>query len=194
MVSTPSRMYRILAGPHKLEDIVKRKIGRSLAPVIILMAALIAPAQPAAAADPFIVPAGIGCADFNLGITTSGGNLHTKEFFDAEGNLVRIITAGKGVLLTWTNYGTDPDNPVEGESITIRTDGSVSQTRVNADGTYTVTAMGHNGIVFFPTDVPAGPRTTQYTGRVVYNVDPATGVFTLISSSGQELDICAELS
>lgn len=79
-------------------------------------------------------------------------------------------------------------------SITIRTDGSVSETEINPDGTWTVTATGHNGLIMFPTDVPAGPTTTHYIGKIVYTVDPSTGVFTLVSTAGQELDVCAELA
>jgi hypothetical protein len=105
---------------------------------------------------------------------------------DEEGNVVRLLEAGKGVLLTYTNLDT-------GESVTIRTDGSVASTRVNADGTLTVTATGHNGLILFPTDIPAGPTTTHYIGKLVYDIDPVTGVFTLVSSSGQQRDICAEL-
>ncbi|MFN8490788.1 MAG: hypothetical protein U0350_24565 [Caldilineaceae bacterium] len=48
-------------------------------------------------------------------------------------------------------------------------------------------------IILFPTDVPAGPSTTQYVGQVVYTVD-AAGVFTLQQVSGQTTDICAALS
>jgi hypothetical protein len=160
----------------------------------ILAALILTAAQPVVADDPpLILPAGLACPDFNLGISGTGGNLHTKEFEDREGNLVRIITAGKGVLLTYTNYGPDPDNPVAGASVTIRTDGSVTKTTFNPDGTQTVSATGHNGLVLFPTDIPEGPTTTQYIGRIVYNVDPATGIFTLVSTSGSQRDICAEL-
>jgi hypothetical protein len=116
-----------------------------------------------------------------------------KEFVDRNGDPVRIITAGKGFLLTYTNYGPDPDNPVAGASVTIRTDGSVSKTTYNPDGTQTVSATGHNGLILFPTDVPAGPTTTHYIGRIVYTIDEDF-VFTLVSTSGSQRDICAELS
>jgi hypothetical protein len=96
-------------------------------------------------------------------------------------------------LLTYTNYGPDPDNPVAGTSVTIRTDGSVTEITHNPDGTLTYTLTGHNGLVLFPSDIPPGPSTTQYIGRVVFDVDPATGVFTLVSTSGTQRDICAEL-
>jgi hypothetical protein len=169
-------------------------ISRGLALSALAAAALVAPAQPALADDvSFILPAGTGC-EFNLGVSWTGGNLHTKEFTDENGNTVRLLTAGKGVLLTYTNYGMKPKKPVEGESITIRTDGSVTEIVVNPDGTLTYTATGHNGLVMYPSDVPAGPSTTHYIGKIVFTVDPVTGVFTLVSTSGSELDVCAELA
>jgi hypothetical protein len=129
----------------------------------------------------------MACPDFDLQVSWSGGSVHTKQFVDRNGNLVKIITAGKGFLLTYTNLDT-------GNSVTIRTDGSVSKTTINPDGTQTVSASGHNGLIMFPTDIPAGPTTTHYIGRIVYNVDPATGVFTLVRTSNNQRDICAELA
>jgi hypothetical protein len=165
----------------------------SLIPTAVLTALMLTTAQPASA-DVLILPAGTACPGFNLGLESTGGNLHTQEFKDKNGNVVRILTAGKGVVLTWTNYGTDPDHPVAGTSVTIRTDGSVTSTRTNPDRTLTVTATGHNGLILFPTDVPAGPTTTQYIGRIVYTIDPGSGVFTLLSTSGSARNICAELA
>ena len=181
------------------------KIARMLAPAVLAAATLvIGSAQAAYAAPPtptpnpfpngVFLPVGEGCPGFNLSISWAGGNLHTKEFTDDDGDVVRIITAGKGFDITYTNFGTDPDAPVKGESVTVRTPGSVNKTVNNPDGTQTVTATGHNGLVLFPTDFPAGPTTTHYSGRIVYNVDPKTGVFTLLSTTGQERDICAELT
>jgi hypothetical protein len=169
------------------------KTARRLAPAFMVAAFALTATPPASAAE-FFLPKGLGCADFNLKITTTGGNLHTKEWLDESGNVVRSITAGKGVDLTYTNFGPDPDNPVAGKSVTIKTAGSVTKTVRNPDGTLTVRYSGHNGLVLFPSDVPAGPTTTQYVGTVVANIDPATGVFTLISTAGQQRDICAELA
>ncbi|MFB0840323.1 hypothetical protein ACETK3_20260 [Arthrobacter sp. E44] len=154
---------------------------------MIFVAALFATAQPAEADDPIVLDPGLGCPGFALQLQGTGGNLQTKDFYDKNGNKVRTITAGKGVLLTYTNLST-------GKSITFDTSGSVSKTTYNADGTYTVRASGHNGLVLFPSDVPAGPTTTQYTGTIVYTIDPTTGVFTLVSSSGQAVDVCAALA
>ena len=143
---------------------------------------------------PFILlPTGIGCPDFNLGIEWTGGKLHTKTFVDLNGKPVRLV-AGKGFLLTYTNFGPNPDDPIAGQSIKITTGGSVSSTRFNPDGTETVTATGHNGLVLFPSDVPAGPSTTHYIGRIVYHVDNTTGVWTLLRESSNQRDVCAELS
>jgi hypothetical protein len=135
---------------------------------------------------PVTLPAGLACPDFSLRVSWSGGNVHTKKFVDRNDNPVKIITAGKGFLLTYTNLDT-------GNSVTVRTDGSVSKTTFNPDGTQTVSATGHNGLILFPSDVPAGPTTIHYIGRIVYNVDP-TGVFTLVRTSNNQRDICAELA
>lgn len=170
------------------------KLTRGLALSALAAGALAVPAQPALADEPLILPVGLGCPDFNLGLSSSGGNLHTLEFKDADGNVVRTLTAGKGVLLTYTNYGEDPDSPVAGKSISIKTGGSVTKTVNNPDGTQTVTGTGHNGLIMFPTDVPAGPTATQYVGQIVYHVDPATGIFTLLSTTGTKIDVCDALS
>ena len=170
-------------------------ITRVFAPAALAAAALVAPAPVAVAADvSFILPAGTGC-DFRLGVSWTGGNLQTKEFVDDDGNTVRLLVSGKGTVITYTNYGFKPGrNPSAVDSITIRTDGSVTETVTNPDGTQTVTSTGHNGLILFPTDEPAGPSTIHYIGKVVYTVDPATGVFTLVSTSGQAIDVCAELA
>lgn len=173
---------------------MKSTILRRILPAFFAVAALVAPAQPAAATGhEIILPPGIGCPDFSLGISATGGNLTVKDFTDADGNVVRNITAGKGVLLTYTNYGTKKNKPVAGESVTIRTDGSVTETVTNADGSQTVTSTGHNGLIMFPSDIPAGPSTTHYIGKIVFTIG-TDGVFTLVSTSGQERDICAELA
>lgn len=172
---------------------MKNKNSLRFAPAAVLLAVFFAPAAPAAADQNFILPPGVGC-DFNLGFASKGGNLQTKQFTDKNGDVVRVLSAGKGVVLTYTNYGYDPDNPVAGKSVTIRTDGSVTSTRINPDGTQTVTATGHNGLILFPSDNPPGPSTIHYIGKLVYTVDPDTGVFTFVSSTGQQRDICEELS
>jgi hypothetical protein len=171
------------------------RIVRTAIVAAVLAALMLTAAQATVAngpPDPVETPkpqdflAGEACPDFPLRVSSSGGNLHTKTFEDRNGNPVRIIQAGKGFLLTWTNL-------VSGASVTIRTDGSVSNTTFNSDGTLTVSATGHNGLALFPSDIPAGPTTTQYIGRIVYTIDE-NFVFTLVTTSGSQRDICAELA
>jgi len=164
---------------------MKSTMMHTLVPAALAAAALAIPAQVANADTSLDLPAGQGC-DFALRWDATGGNPIEKDFYDKSGNPVRVLSAGKGTLNTYTNLDT-------GKSISIKTDGSVTSTKTNPDGTLTVTATGHNGLIMFPSDVPAGPTTTQYTGKIVYNIDPKTGVFTLVSTTGTALDVCAAL-
>jgi len=117
-------------------------------------------------------------------IATNPNQVYT-EFKDKNGNIVRSLTAGKGNTLTFTNL-------VTGEKLVVRSNGSVTHVALGADfDTWSIT--GHNVLILFPTDVPAGPMTTLYVGRVVFTVDKTTGVFTLQSTSGHATDICASL-
>jgi hypothetical protein len=132
------------------------------------------------------LPAGLACASFDLRVDGTGSKQKMKEFTDEAGNPVKVITAGKGYDLTFTNLASL-------ESISFPSNGSVQRTTFNDDGTQTVQATGHNVVILFPSDVPAGPSTTLYTGRLVYTVD-AAGVFTVQSTSGRTTDICALLA
>lgn len=164
----------------------RRQVGASA----LLAAALLGLAvpAPASAAPPeydFVFPA---CEGFDLGVNVDDSRSHTvfREFTDREGNLVRTIFAGKGSDLTLANAST-------GEEIFLKGNGTVMNTTMNADGTATVVSTGHNVILLFPTDVPAGPSTTLYVGRVVYE-RTAAGDFTILSTTGESRDICAELN
>jgi hypothetical protein len=165
------------------ENMPLRTRGR-IAAAALLTAVLSAGALPAQAAEPEIFPAGIACA-FELEMETApGGHIVSREFLDADGNLVRILSTGKGQALTFTNADTE-------ESVSSRSNGFTQQISVHPDGTLTVTLTGNNLLIMFPTDVPAGPSTTIYSGRVVFDI--VGDVYTLRSTSGQARDICAEL-
>ncbi|MEO5315980.1 hypothetical protein PV772_17995 [Pseudarthrobacter sp. CC12] len=163
---------------------MKSTMMRTLVPATLAAAAVVIPAQAANADTRMDFPAGTGCA-FPLRWDATGGNLIERDFYDRSGNPVRVLSAGKGTLNTYTNLN-------NGKSISIRTDGSVTSTEFNPDGTITVTATGHNGLIMFPTDVPAGPTTTQYTGKIVYTID-TMGTFKLVSTTGRALDVCDAL-
>jgi hypothetical protein len=159
-----------------------------LVALILMLAVVLGSGSPATADEPdqvFDLPAGLAC-DFHLLLEVFGGNQVMKEFTDENGNPVRMLSAGKGSLLVFTNLDT-------GNTLSLTTGGSVSHTTLNPDGSQTVTGTGHTGLILFPTDVPAGPSTTQYQGRIVYTIDP-DGVFTLQEVDARETDICAALS
>jgi hypothetical protein len=158
----------------------------SVAAAVALTTALAASADAAVAAEHDVVfPAGVAC-DFELAVDLAGGDKRVERtFVDANGNPVRMLSAGVGSQLTFTNLSNDA-------TTALRANGAVMNTVFNADGSQTVTLTEHNVLILFPTDVPTGPSTTLYVGRVVYtDVD---GVFTLKSTSGTATDICAALS
>ena len=168
-----------------------RGMTRRLGIAAVTVALASAPMATSARADDppssiaFELPPDVGCAGFGLRVEGSGSNLHTTELVSPSGR-VRTITAGTGYALTFTNLES-------GASVVTPANGSALQTRSNADGSATVTATGHTLLILFPTDVPAGPSTRVYTGRVVFTVDSAMN-FTVISSAGPSVDICAALS
>jgi hypothetical protein len=169
------------------------KTNRLVASASLLAALSLTVAQPSFAAPPAeepaftveLIPAGLGCA-FPLRLDSSAGEVRTITFKTENGQPGRIISVKTGVVLTYTNLDT-------GESVSIKTSGSV--TSAVRDGvTETRTATGHNGLILFPEDVPAGPTTTQYNGRIVYTFNTETGFVEVIETSGKATDICAELS
>jgi hypothetical protein len=158
---------------------------RALGVAVAAAGMIIAGAASASAAEPIVLPSGIGCA-FELRIDVSGGKQQYREFTDQNGNVVRTISAGRGTDLVFTNAE-------NGKSISLRSNGSVSRTRVNPNGSTSTVATGHNVLILFPSDVPAGPTTTLYVGQVSWDVDSA-GVFTLTGHAGQTTDICAAIA
>ena len=158
--------------------------------LILMLTTVVGPGSLAAATGPpdavLDLPAGTACNDFDLRIEIRGGNNVVKEFRDKNGEVVRTLSAGKGSALSFTNLST-------GATFSLKANGAVAHTRFNPDGSSTVAATGHNVLILFPTDVPAGPSTTLHVGRVVYTVD-TNGVFTVQKVGGNATDICAILS
>jgi hypothetical protein len=150
---------------------------------LAIVCLLVTGAPPASAAGnfPMTFPAGTACPGFDVVISGTGGNFTTRSFVNG-----RTVTAGTGSSLVFTNRST-------GQTFTSSSNGAAQQTTTNADGTQTVTAEGHNVLILFPTDAPAGPSTTLIVGRLVYNVD-AAGNFTVKSITGTTTNICSRLS
>jgi hypothetical protein len=147
--------------------------------------AVVAAAGPASADTSWTLefPAGMFCA-FPLTISGEGGQKTARELPAKDGD-VRVLTAGKGQALTYTNAAT-------GYHFSTRANGAVSWTIQHTDGSQTLRLMGHNVVLMSPTDV-LGPSATVYTGRVVIEVDTA-GVWEVVADNGTALDICAELT
>lgn len=163
---------------------------KALAAAIASGALLISVSGTAVAAPPPTPPdllaqfdAGVACPDFALRITGTGSKARIIKFKNGS-----MITAGRGYLLTFTNRDT-------GESITIKAAGSVQKESAPdpVTGVTTGVGTGDNGFVYFPTDVPPGPSTIMYTGRINYSYDSALN-YTVSSTTGTQRDICAELS
>ena len=195
----PSKQANFLYSPPKQANLLYRsgkvmisKTNRLVASASLLAALSLTMAQPSFAAAPgeepsFTVdlPANAGCS-FPLRLESSAGAVRTITFKTENGQPGRIISVKTGVVLTYTNLATR-------ESVSIKTSGSV--TSAVRDGvTETRTATGHNGLILFPDDVPGGPTTTQYNGRIVYTYNTVTGFIEVIETSGKATDICAELS
>jgi hypothetical protein len=159
--------------------------GVAIAGLVALPAAAQAVPRDVQEAESFYLPAGEACDDFPLIYEADQGMVRTVKLEDKNGNIVRLLEVRTGVVLKFTNDDTD-------ESISFKTSGSVKQTVTDSSGVQTVTATGHNGLIMFSTDIPP-TSATQYTGKLVYKVDPS-GVFTFVSSSNAGIDICAELT
>lgn len=155
-----------------------------------MMAAVLGYGSPSIAADDppdfvLIFPTGVACASFDLQIEGWNGKRQVKTFTDKKG-IVRTLSAGTGSALRYTNLNT-------AKQFSTKSNGAVTQTRVNLDGSSTQILTGHNVVILFPTDVPAGPSTSLYDGgRVVLSID-AEFNFTVKEESGNKTDICAIL-
>jgi hypothetical protein len=148
-----------------------------------LLAGLLSPISSAIANDLVFDP-GQAC---EFGLKVEGSKpAEFKEFKDKDGNLVRLLSAGKGPALSFTNLSNKATLP-------LKANGSVTQITFGSDGLQTWASTGHNILILFPSDIPAGPSTTLHVGRVVFTVD-GKGVFTVQEVSGGQIDICAALS
>ena len=132
-----------------------------------------------------VLPAGLACNGFDLqieGWNSEHGTVTLTK--DHKGN-IRVITAGVGSELRFTNLST-------GATFGTRSNGAVNRTTLNPDGSSDSEVTGHNVLILFPTDSPPGPSTTLYVGRVEFHTDAFFNT-TVLSTSGKSTDICALL-
>jgi hypothetical protein len=157
---------------------------KSLSAAAAAAALAFAPMAPASA-DLF--PAGIACEDFDLQVDVTGDDPQVDEkTFEGRDGSLRILSAGTGSDLVFTNLES-------GATFSLTGNGFVSWTRIDADGSVRVTLTGHNVLIYFPTDTPAGPSTTLVVGREDFTID-SEGNFHQLSRTGHTTDICAALS
>jgi hypothetical protein len=163
----------------------------------------VATAAPASAAPPVSSPeedfeavytAGSACAGFDLRVQGTGSNRTVKDFTDENGN-TRLIAAGKGWDLTFTN-------DFNGKTLVVPSTGSHTDFKVfpgppddgeSLTGLRTLHSSGTFFLVLFPFDVPAGPSATLYKGGQVYltSRDDEGAIWRLQRASGRTTDICA---
>jgi hypothetical protein len=68
----------------------------------IILAGVLGPAALAGSQQRTVLPAGVACP-FELSSTATRSNGIHREFADKNGNVVRLLSAGKGFDLTFTN-------------------------------------------------------------------------------------------
>jgi hypothetical protein len=135
--------------------------------------------------DSGVLPKGQACPGFDLHVVGTDGQAQILTISRA-GETVREIEGGMGWNLTYTNVQT-------GKSVFFPSDYYLRDTVTHKNGMRTVTNVGSFAIIMFPTDVPAGPSTTQYKGLVVYSATP-TNDFTILRTKAASTDVCAMLA
>lgn len=133
----------------------------------------------------FDLPKGLACPDFDLLVDLTGSHTRTKTFTTKDGATVRTIEAGKGYDRKYTNKFTK-------KSVYFPSKTYSADTTFDENGLRTITSTGHFGIIMFPSDVPAGPSTTEYVGRVVHTATPNED-FHIIEVHAKTIDVCAIL-
>lgn len=171
---------------------------RRFTPATLLAAAILAVPTAATAVPPtvnppledfvFEVPEGQGCAEFPLGIEATGSQSPIRTFYDRSGEVSRVLIAGQGYALTFSN----PENDKE---LVLKPTGFSRTTVTREDGRQDVVDRGAFAIILFPTDTPAGPAATLYQGRAVYTLSAdGSNMLESLTASGRTTDICAALS
>jgi hypothetical protein len=128
---------------------------------------------------------GIAC-DFELQVEGWGGNRRMAEYKDEKGNRVRLLEAGPGTALRFTNIANN-------QTFSTDSTGALSQIRYNLNGSFTETDTGQSLLILYPTAQPTGPSTRLISGSIVFTVD-SRGIFYLQEIKGKTTNICAAFS
>jgi len=130
--------------------------------------------------------AGLACPGFPVHVDLTGSQTRTKTFTNKAGKTVRTIESGNGYVRTYINSDT-------GKKVVFPSKHFTADTTFDKNGLGTVVSTGRFGIIMFPTDVPAGPSTTEYKGRVVYKITPTSDI-TIKNVQAKTIDVCAMLA
>ena len=153
------------------------------ATALVMLSSIASAGSPPQAISPWSFRPGRACA-FALRVDGTGGHSIQQTFTNKDGT-VRVLTTGTG---SERHY-----NDMTGATVWLRSNGAVTRTTTMADGSTLDVLTGHNVLFLYPTDIPAGPSTTLYTGRVVFTATPNND-FTLLATQGTSRDLCAELT
>ena len=143
---------------------------------------------PATSANSTIIFAAALACELTLQIDLTGGPQIDKTF-EAPAGTRRVLDTGMGFDLVFTNLD-DPSHP----TLALPGNGAlrwISEEAVGGLQRHTFT--GHNIVIYFPSDIPAGSSKTLVVGREVIAVDSA-GNFTRLSRIGKTTDIWAALT
>jgi hypothetical protein len=136
--------------------------------------------------DHIDLEAGVACPGFPVHIDLTGSQTRTKTFTNKAGKTVRTIESGNGYVRTYINSDT-------GKKVVFPSKFFSADTTFDKNGLRTVISTGRFGIVRFPkTDVPPGPAITEYVGRVVFTITPASDI-VIKQVEATTIDVCAKL-
>jgi hypothetical protein len=164
---------------------VKRSIALG-----VMVAAVVLASNPASATKPvreFVPSEDAIVSDvcpFDLGITVLQDNVQVTTFFDQEGNVTRLHSAGKLIV--------ELSNEETGESMVANISGPGTSTFT--DDSEVLEAVGPWLFFFFPGDLGEGEpgMALLTTGRFVVEFS-AVGV-SILEQRGRVVDVCALLS
>ena len=163
------------------------RFRRLASAAVLASATMIVTAQPAMA-QPIVLPAGEACEGFDVALEGTEGNQKTHKLRNKNGNPVTLVTGTSGSVV-FTNISTGKTFTLRSRGTAIRTT-PITTTPETDD--FNVQVSGHFVLILFPSDVPKGPSSTLFEGRVDWTDTGSTD--TLLDARGKQTDICAELA
>jgi hypothetical protein len=147
--------------------------------------------SPSSAADgwqPFmdLIDPGVACADFPVQIEFRGTSKQARTLPARDGD-TRFAVAGRDYEYRFVN-------PITNATFTMTRSASLLTQTTRPDGTARLAINGNAWVVLYPTDTPAGPSTTVFSGRVVINVAADGTTYEVVQWTGRRTDVCAALA